>query len=232
MLHTYLKTFDPAIYLFRYSDSIVVCDIDGTITKSNALGVIGTIVTQQFGKVCHVGICQLLSRLSSSSRVIYVTSRPISLANQSRKLLNGLTQENVTLPNGPLLGFGGNLPRVLMMEIINKNTNRFKAGKLWQHVVQPFRQAANNDVFYPIFIAGFGNNFMDMQSYHAVGMALNRIFKINARSEIVTFDNPNVTSQSYDGDLDFPTRQWFKDRIGTQFDGYTDPQLISQLCPN
>jgi len=218
------------IFLWKYSDSIVVSDIDGTITKSNARGILGTIITQQYGKVCHVGICNILSRLSTSSQVIYVTSRPITLANQTRQFLNNLKQGNETLPDGPLLGFGGNLPQVLKMELLSKTTQRFKAGMLWQQVVQPFRQATNNDPSSPVFVAGFGNNFMDMQSYHAVGMDLNRIFKISKKSQIVTFDTSSATSQLYDGELDFPPHQWYKDRIGTQYDGYTDLQLISRLC--
>ena len=216
------------IFLWSYSDSIVVSDIDGTITKSNARGILGTIVSQQYGKVCHVGICQLLSRLSSSSQVVYVTSRPITLANQTRKFLSSLKQGNERLPQGPLLGFGGNLSQLLIMELVSKTTQRFKSGKLWDQVVKPFRQATN-DPNSPVFVAGFGNNFMDMQSYHAVGMDLHRMFKISKKSQIVNFDKSNVTTQSYNGDLDFPPHQWYKDRIGTKYDGYTDSRLISTL---
>lgn len=218
------------IFLWKHSDSIVVSDIDGTITKSNARGILGTLITQQYEKACHVGICHILSKLSSSSQVVYVTSRPIALANQTRQLLSSLKQGNETLPHGPLLGFGGNFRQLMMMELVSKTTQRFKAGKLWQQVVQPFRQANNNDPSSPVFIAGFGNNFMDVQSYHAVGMDLDKIFKISKRSQIVTFDKPNATTPSYHGALDFPPHQWFKDRIGTQFDGYTDSQLITRLC--
>jgi phosphatidate phosphatase LPIN len=217
------------IFLWKHSDSIVVSDIDGTITKSNVRGVLGTIISQQYEKVCHVGICQILSRLSSSSQVIYVTSRPIGLATQTRQFLSGLKQGNETLPDGPLLGFGGNLPQVLLMELVSKSTQRFKANKLWQQVVQPFRKATNNDLDSPVFIAGFGNNFMDVQSYHAVGMDLDRIFKISKRSQIVTFDKPDGVPQGYNGELDFPPHYFFKDRIGTAFDGYEDPHLISRL---
>jgi len=216
------------IFLWKHSDSIVVSDIDGTITKTNARGIVGTIMTEQYEKVCHEGICDILSRLSESSRVVYLTSRPLALANQTRRFLSSLKQGNQTLPIGPLLGFGGNMPQLLMMELVSKTTQRFKAGKLWQQVVQPFRQATNNDANYPVFIAGFGNNFMDMQSYHAVGMGLDRIFKISKKSRIVTFDKPSLTTESYNSD-DFPSHQWYKERIGTEFDGYEDSNLISRI---
>ncbi|VEU33634.1 unnamed protein product [Pseudo-nitzschia multistriata] len=219
------------IYLWKHDDSVVISDIDGTITKSNARGVLGTIITQRYDKVCHAGICQILSKLSLSSQVVYLTSRPIGLANQTRKFLSTLKQGNETLPIGPLLGFGGKLPQLLIMEIVTKSTQKFKAKKLWDNVVQPFRKATNNDPKSPSFVAGFGNNFMDMQSYHAIGLDLDRIFKINKKSQIVTFDKENITSQNSNGDFSFPPHQWYKDRIGTKFDGYTDSELVDRICP-
>lgn len=221
------------IFLWKQSDSVVVSDIDGTITVSNARGILGTIITNQYTKVCHVGICNILSTLSSSSQIVYVTSRPIALVNQTRQFLSSLKQGNKTLPDGPLLGFGGNLHQLLLMELVSKTTQKFKTGKLWQQIVQPFRRATNNDPDSPVFVAGFGNNFMDMQSYHAVGMDLDRIFKINKKSQIITFDKPNMTSpQSNSVELAFHPHQWYKDRIGTKYDGYTDPRLISRLVQN
>mmetsp|Transcript_13872 Transcript_13872/g.34865 ORF Transcript_13872/g.34865 Transcript_13872/m.34865 type:complete len:481 (+) Transcript_13872:168-1610(+) len=216
------------IFLWKYSDSIVVSDIDGTITKTNIRGIAGTLITEQYDKVCHEGISGILSKLSASSRVVYLTSRPIALANHTRRFLSSLKQGNETLPIGPLLGFGGNMPQLLMMELVSKTTQRFKAGKLWQQVVQPFRQATNNDANYPVFVAGFGNNFMDMQSYHAVGMDLDRMFKISKKSKIVTFDKPSLNSEHRNGE-DFLSHQWYKERIGTEFDGYEDSNLISRL---
>lgn len=221
------------IFLWNFSDSIVVCDIDGTITKSNGRGIIGTILSQQYEKVCHVGICRILSKLSLFSQLVYVTSRPIALANQTRKFLSNLRQgSNLRLPEGPLLGFGGNLSQLFVMELVSKTTQRFKAEKLWEQVVKPFRQAANNDPKSPFFIAGFGNSFMDMQSYHSVGMELHRLFKISKKSQIVNFDKSDINVESYDGDLNFLPHQWYKDRIGSQYDGYTDSRLISRLCSN
>jgi len=220
------------IFLWNFSDSIVLCDIDGTITKSNVRGILGTIVSQQYEKVCHVGICRILSKLSLFSQIVYVTSRPIALANQTRKFLSNLKQGSETLPEGPLLGFGGNLSQLFVMELVSKTTQRFKAEKLWEQVVKPFRQAANNDPNFPVFVAGFGNSFMDMQSYHSVGMELHRMFKISKKSQIVNFDKPDMTFESYNGDLDFPPHQWYKDRMGTQYDGYTDPRLLLRLCSN
>jgi phosphatidate phosphatase PAH1 len=150
------------IFLWNYQDSVVVSDIDGTITKSNARGVLGTIVTKQYVRVCHVGICHLLSSLSSSSQIVYVTSRPLSLANQTRQFLSNLRQGNETLPHGPLLGFEGKMSQLVVMELLSKTTQKFKSGKLWKQVVQPFRRATN-DPKTPFFVTGIGNTIMDVQ---------------------------------------------------------------------
>jgi hypothetical protein len=150
------------IFLWNYQDSVVVSDIDGTITKSNARGVLGTIVTKQYVRVCHVGICHLLSSLSSSSQIVYVTSRPLSLANQTRQFLSNLRQGNETLPHGPLLGFEGKMSQLVVMELLSKTTQKFKSGKLWKQVVQPFRRATN-DPNTPFFVTGIGNTIMDVQ---------------------------------------------------------------------
>ena len=150
------------IFLWNYQDSVVVSDIDGTITKSNARGVLGTIVTKQYVRVCHVGICHLLSSLSSSSQIVYVTSRPLSLASQTRQFLSNLRQGNETLPHGPLLGFEGKMSQLVVMELLSKTTQKFKSGKLWKQVVQPFRRATN-DPKTPFFVTGIGNTIMDVQ---------------------------------------------------------------------
>jgi hypothetical protein len=70
------------LFLWKSHYQIVVCDIDGTITRSNVQGVMDTILTENYKKVlpnsmkqdqnkrsttnpscCHDGICQFLSQL-------------------------------------------------------------------------------------------------------------------------------------------------------------------------
>ena len=85
---------------------------------------------------------------------------------------------------------------------------------------------------------------MDMQAYHAVGMELARMFQINRRSEIVTFDKYPPNASDYEKScrlttgkknkkvlLQFQPRRWFKDRIGTIYSGYNDPKLLALLVP-
>jgi hypothetical protein len=260
-----LRAAQANIFLWNYQDSVVVSDIDGTVTKSNARGTLGTIVTKQYGKVCHDGICHLLTTLSkhkssksssssSTIQVVYVTSRPISLANQTRQLLSGLKQgtdkdnNESNLPHGPLLGFGGKMSKVLMMEVITHSTNEFKSTKLWQQVVKPFREANanaknnNSNDSAPTFVAGFGNTSKDVQAYHAIGIDLDRIYMIDKKSKIVTFDkkidtdndnNNSITTRAPTNPMDdnfiFQPEKFYKDRIGTEFNGYTDAKLLYQF---
>mmetsp|Transcript_2369 Transcript_2369/g.2738 ORF Transcript_2369/g.2738 Transcript_2369/m.2738 type:complete len:505 (-) Transcript_2369:72-1586(-) len=300
LLNLELKTIvgmaSASIFVYSQHDSIVVSDIDGTVTKSNAAGLLGTVGPFKealYGKVTHEGICHLLSTLASqkhenenetgTTQVVYLTSRPTLLANQTRQFLIDLTQPATTstttttnentvvdddnesarttankeandigLPRGPLLGFGGKVSNVLVMELISHTANEFKSKKLWQQVVQPFREANNNnnntdsnenDTNHPTFVAGFGNNTRDMQAYHSIGMDLRRIYMIDKKSRIVIFDKKmedddknetdpatTVTTATNNRPTDFQSEQFYKDRIGTTFDeGYTDTKLMFQL---
>ena len=68
-------------------------------------------------------------------------------------------------------------------------------------------------------------------------MDLNRIYMINTKSHIVSFEGAS-TFEREDGDSDgdgilsFPPQQWYKGRMGAKFNGYTDPKLLSQLGIN
>ena len=233
------------IFLWKYDDSVVVSDIDGTITKSNARGVLDTIVTDNY-RHCHKDICNLLSHLASkpTTQIVYVTSRPLGLANPTRKFLDNLRQGMAKLPEGPLLGFGGKLPQLLLMELVSKTTHHFKSQTLWKQIVQPFRKAAKDDNLL-VFLAGFGNSMMDVMAYHSVGIHMTRLFKISKDSKIVTFDKKGSSNSSKnstttvideetaklttsnDGILNFRPHKWYKERIGTVYFGYSDPRLLS-----
>lgn len=263
------------IYLWKHTDSIVVSDIDGTITKSNVRGLIDTVMTDTY-RHCHEGICNLLTQLASQqhptidTRIVYVTSRLLGLANHTRNLLNDLRQGGSRLPEGPVLGFGGSLSQLMVMEVVSKSTHHFKSEMLWRQVVQPFRNARKpggrrpndqgngnaNATTTELFVAGFGNSWMDVQAYHSVGIRLSRIFKISEDSQIVTFDkyqkggDPGgekcgdkrppatetvaLTMSDQDdstGVFHFPPKRWYKDRRGSAFAGYADPRLIATVIP-
>ena len=231
------------IWRWKACDRVVISDIDGTLTKSNARGVLGTILTQNYDNVVHAGVCDLLSRLANShtktileaqmptTRILYLTSRPIHLANKTRNFLSGLTQpaanDSDTLPQGPILGFGGNLAKVLSMEVLSKSSQAFKANELERHIAGPFRRATEVELDFKMFVAAFGNNLNDVQAYHKSGVDLDKIFLIDKNSKIVTFQaDDNEPPLREEG---FPPHSWYNDRISAVFQGYCDTKLHSFL---
>jgi len=203
----------------------VVSDIDGTITKSNARGVIDTILTENY-RHCHPGVCDLLSRLATShsqpthkTHILYLTSRPIGLASHTRKFLNGLRQGSAQLPPGPVLGFPGTLPEVLFMELVSKKTQKFKAELLLSQIVEPFQNASRRSPF----LAGLGNSWMDVQAYHMIGIDLPRIYMIDKKSNITVFDKG--PSEAIRPTHAYP-RKWYVNRIGNTFQGYLDESFV------
>jgi hypothetical protein len=63
------------IYFWSSSDRIFVCDIDGTVTKSNILGILDTVVTQQY-TFCHDGVCEFLQSLVKKPEEKQAHTRP------------------------------------------------------------------------------------------------------------------------------------------------------------
>ncbi len=244
---TVMQYARASIWKWKVTDRVTISDIDGTITKSNARGVLGTILTDQYEKVCHDGICRFLSKLAASQlpdtdttssessppihRIVYLTSRPIHLANKTRGFLSGLTQpqddnDSIVhgLPQGPFLGFGGNLAKVLSMEVLSKKAQAFKAAELEKHIAGPFRRARQSNPTESVFVAAFGNNFNDVQAYHKIGVDLDRTFVIDKNSKIITFDKSNASmTEEEDG---FAPHSWYSDRVSTFFEnGYCDERL-------
>merc|ERR1712232_354125 len=112
----------------------------------------------------------------------------------------------------------------------------------WQQVVMPFRHAngigssngddENERRDTPFFVAGFGNNIMDMQAYHAIGIGLDRGFKIDKKSKIVAFDKKaEEANEGGDGfsECRFPPEEWYEDRIGSEYDGYGDGKFLARF---
>ena len=135
-----VATAEAHLYLWRSCDSVVVSDVDGTVTKSDIRGVIDTLLQDKFQHV-HDGICKFYHEVMDVGnrikrhpnggamggedgggvgdnvggggdahgevRFLYLSSRPITFVNQTRKLLVSLsqtcptrTQRNYGLPPG------------------------------------------------------------------------------------------------------------------------------------
>jgi phosphatidate phosphatase LPIN len=181
-----VATAEAHLYLWRSCDSVVVSDVDGTVTKSDIRGVIDTLLQDKFQHV-HDGICKFYHEVmdagnqiksdpnrgvvggdggvvdvgrgvdvSGEVRFLYLSSRPISFVNQTRKLLVSLsqtcpsrTQRNYGLPPGPIMCHTGPLSSVLYSELVAKNIYQFKADVLARQVVLPFVAARGEEEYMP-----------------------------------------------------------------------------------
>lgn len=164
-----IASTEANLYLWSALDSIVVSDIDGTVTKDNVGGVMDTVVQEKFAHI-HSGICKFYQQLTTISpvevedmnalnssddgegqvRFMYLSSRPISLVNHTRKLLVSVSQtcdanECHNLPPGPMMCNVVPLTSVLYSELVSKNVHYFKSDVLARQVVLPFVAARGED---------------------------------------------------------------------------------------
>jgi hypothetical protein len=179
------------VHLWSTQDRVVVMDIDGSITKSNLLGLMDTLVTEAY-TYCHDGVCQFLSRLTDGTslpsggqlRILYLSSRPLALVNLTRKFLTNLQQGADGLPVGPLVGFPGTISQVLHMELVTHDVHSFKQQALRDNLVTPWLRLLPHAQQSSPFWAGLGNTSMDMMAYRAAGVPLSRMVYITKQSTL------------------------------------------------
>ena len=98
---TGLATCTARIFLWDSLDHIVVSDIDGTITKSDALGHVLTLMGRDW---THHGVAKLYTDIRRNGyKIMYLTSRAIGQADSTRDYLKGINQNNHQLPEGPVI---------------------------------------------------------------------------------------------------------------------------------
>ena len=208
--------------VFRWTplDRLFVADIDGTITRSNIGGIVDSILLEQYA-YCHDGICEFLTALSELS-CCYLTARPLSLANSTRRFLQSLRQGSESkLPIGPLIGYPGSLAQVLSLELISHSIHEFKTNALRTHLITPFARAGGP---FPL-VAGIGNTKLDAKAYHEAGIPLQHIFWVDKSSVIHCLDGREMSEDEDDKliVLDYVTLR------GTSFQGFLDPRLSKHL---
>lgn len=87
--------------MFKYSEKIVISDIDGTITKSDVLG---HVIAAIGGQWAHVGVAELYTRIKENGyKMVYLSSRAIGQSHYTKTYLQSLAQGSRTLPDGPVL---------------------------------------------------------------------------------------------------------------------------------
>ncbi|KAJ7639201.1 LNS2-domain-containing protein [Roridomyces roridus] len=144
------------IFVWDSTDLVLVSDIDGTITKSDALGHVFAMVGRDW---THSG-------------------RAIGQADATRDYLKGIKQNDYQLPEGPVIMSPDRLMASLHREVIMRKPEVFKMACL-RDIQRLFGEAARNP-----FYAGFGNRITDALSYRSVNVPSSRIFTIDSTGEV------------------------------------------------
>lgn len=163
------------MYLWSYKTPIVISDIDGTITKSDALGHVLNMIGRDW---THIGVAKLYTEIVANGyNIMYLTSRAVGQADTTRGYLAGVVQEGWRLPRGPTIMSPDRTIAALRREVYLRKPEVFKMACL--------RDIKN---LYPAghspFYAGFGNRLTDALSYRSVSIPSNRIFTINSYAEV------------------------------------------------
>ena len=84
-----LEEINLKIFLWDYSEKIIISDIDGTITKSDILG-------QILSQWIHHGVTKLFTEISKRNyKIIYLTARAIGQYQQTTKFLETVQEGKV-----------------------------------------------------------------------------------------------------------------------------------------
>ncbi|KAI8319697.1 LNS2-domain-containing protein, partial [Martensiomyces pterosporus] len=165
---------EAKIFFYRHDTQVVISDIDGTITKSDALGHLFNMVGKDW---THQGVAKLYTDIASNGyEILYLTSRAIGQADGTRYFLNNVKQGQYKLPTGPLLLSPDRLFTSFHREVIMRRPHEFKMACL--------RDIKNLFGDYSPFYAGFGNRITDAMSYRSVNVPVSRICTIDPSGEI------------------------------------------------
>lgn len=171
------STCTAYMFYWKHDVPIVISDIDGTITKSDALGHVLNMIGRDW---THQGVAKLYTDIVNNGyNIFYLTSRSVGQADTTRAYLNGVVQEDYRLPKGPVIMSPDRTIAALRREIYLRKPEVFKMACL-RDIMQLFDKPPHQTPFY----AGFGNRFTDALSYRSVNIPSTRIFTINSNAEV------------------------------------------------
>jgi phosphatidate phosphatase LPIN len=165
------------MFYWKHDVPIVISDIDGTITKSDALGHVLTMIGRDW---THQGVAKLYTDIINNGyNIFYLTSRSVGMADTTRAYMNGVVQDNYRLPPGPVIMSPDRTIAALRREVYLRKPEVFKMACL-RDIMQLFDKPVHQTPFY----AGFGNRLTDALSYRSVNIPSTRIFTINSNAEV------------------------------------------------
>ncbi|KAF7586275.1 hypothetical protein BBP40_009171 [Aspergillus hancockii] len=168
-------TCTATMYLWNGNTPIVISDIDGTITKSDALGHVLNMIGRDW---THAGVAKLYTDIVNNGyNIMYLTSRSVGQADTTRAYIYGVNQDGYRLPKGPVIMSPDRTMAALRREIYLRKPEVFKMACL-RDILNLFNGKENP------FYAGFGNRLTDALSYRSVNIPSTRIFTINSNAEV------------------------------------------------
>lgn len=112
------------LYLWKWDTPIVISDIDGTITKSDALGHVMAMIGKDW---THPGVAKLFTDIHANGyNIMYLTARSAGLSDNTRAYLKSINQDGFTIPEGPVILSPDRTFTALKREVILKKPEVFK----------------------------------------------------------------------------------------------------------
>ncbi|RLV96097.1 Phosphatidic acid phosphohydrolase 1 [Spathaspora sp. JA1] len=178
-----------SLYLWKSTTPIVISDIDGTITKSDALGHVLNLIGRDW---THPGVAKLFQDIFANGyNIIYLTARSAGQSDSTRQYLKGINQDGIKLPPGPVILSPDRTFAALRREVVLKKPEVFKMACLsdirnlfFNRINEDGEEQEEKDEDQTPFYAGFGNRITDAISYRSVHIPSHRIFTINPDGEV------------------------------------------------
>lgn len=112
------------LFVWKWDVPIVISDIDGTITKSDALGHVLAMIGKDW---THSGVAKLFSEIARNGyNILYLTARSAGQADSTRNYLRSIIQSGHRLPTGPVILSPDRTMAALRREVILKKPEIFK----------------------------------------------------------------------------------------------------------
>ncbi|ETP38512.1 hypothetical protein F442_13915 [Phytophthora nicotianae P10297] len=222
-----VRYVDAKLHLWGPNESVVVVDLDGTLTISDVEGHIRTLRLGQYDFL-HAGACDFFTKLHElGMRIVYLTARPLDWASASRTHLENAVQQSISLPPGVLITNSTGLTGALFTEVVNKTPHLFKIQVL--NELQLTLIHAGRVIEHPVFVAGFGNRPTDIVAYEKVGIDPSLIFMLDPYSNIKAVSDPRLYESYSDPNALLWLLPRLKHRVPIEKVGRIDDYTVREL---
>eukprot|EP01114_Cavostelium_apophysatum_P004078 TRINITY_DN1421_c0_g1_i1.p1 TRINITY_DN1421_c0_g1~~TRINITY_DN1421_c0_g1_i1.p1 ORF type:complete len:437 (+),score=80.70 TRINITY_DN1421_c0_g1_i1:133-1443(+) len=178
-----IDTLEARIFLWSSDVKVVVSDIDGTITKSDLIGLV-------YEKHLQEDVAKLYSEIRTRHyALLYLSARPVGFSGRTRKFVKQLQQarradteigdepnetKHYKLPEGPIILSPGNFYRSW------REAAKFKKSSL--HDIKKLFKGRED-----VYFAAFGNAVTDEEAYSH--LKIPKIYMINPKGSITSLQS-------------------------------------------